>query len=252
MRLVFIVLGLALGAPWVQAQRWNPEPFTERGGIRFHNDLDFFLTEYSKAEIKEMRKQVSMLRMNFDKVIRATIKDIQAYSEGGNMVVSAHDFTLPEATTNEPYQLASHKGKLRAFMFASLSNPPARAQLPRWDLLRSKYDTADVELFVIYGKELHPGDKKSYRAYPQPKTQEQKRGYARQLATLTRLPVLVDALDDATLTAYGRVPNGAYVIDREGRLIFRGTWADSRKIEQILDTVLQWEAKGKPTLTPRR
>ncbi|MBS1567854.1 MAG: hypothetical protein JST45_00285, partial [Bacteroidetes bacterium] len=53
---------------------------------------------------------------------------------------------------------------------------------------------------------------------------------------------------DKVLTAYGRVPNGAYVIDEEGRLIFRGTWADSRKIEQIVNTVLKWEADGRPKL----
>ena len=50
------------------------------------------------------------------------------------------------------------------------------------------------------------------------------------------------------LEAYGRVPNGAYVIDADGKLIFRGTWADSRKVEQILDTVLKWYADGKPKL----
>ena len=38
------------------------------------------------------------------------------------------------------------------------------------------------------------------------------------------------------------------MIDADGRLIFRGTWADSRKIEHILDTVLKWYADGRPKL----
>ncbi len=249
MRRAFLIASLFVtGFATAQVHNWNPQPYRGDGGIRFNDDLDFYLNGYSKEQIREMRHQVSLWRMNFDKMIRATVKDIQAYSEGGNMVARTHDFTLPDIRTGAAYKLKEHNGKLRAFMFASLSNPPARTQLPYWDRLRTKYDTAQVELFVVYGKELHPGDKKKFRAYPVPKDLDQKRGYARELATMTALHVLVDGLDDAVLRAYGNVPNGAYVVDREGRLIFRGTWADSRKIEQILDTVLKWEAEGKPRL----
>ncbi len=248
MRFLFpILLLLALPAS-AQVQNWDPAPYAEKGGIRFNDDLDFFLNGYTKDEIKAMRQEVNIWRMNFDKMIRATIADIQAYSEGGNMVPGTHDFTLPDARTGQPYHLAAHKGKLRAFMFGSISNPPARAQLPFWDKLQAKYDTSKMELFVIYGKELHPGDKKNFSKYPVPATMEQKMGYAEDFAQLTRLPVLVDGLDNKVFTAYGKVPNGACVIDESGRLIFRGTWADSRKIEQILDTVLKWEADGRPKL----
>ncbi|MBK8948129.1 MAG: hypothetical protein IPM68_04500 [Flavobacteriales bacterium] len=48
----------------------------------FHDDLDFYLNSYSKQEIKSMRRMVSIWRMNFDKVIRATIDDIRTHSEG--------------------------------------------------------------------------------------------------------------------------------------------------------------------------
>lgn len=231
-----------------QVHNWDPQPYRGDGGIKFHDDLDFYLNGYSKEQIRDMRHQVSMWRMNFDKMIRATVRDIQAYSEGGNMVAKTHDFSLLDIRAGRNYKLKEHDGKLRAFMFASLTNPPARMQLPYLDRLRTKYDTAQVELFVIYGKELHPGDKKKFRAYPLPKDMDQKRGYARELSAMTELPVLVDGMDDAVLKAYGSVPNGAYVIDRDGRLIFRGTWADGRKIEQILDTVLKWEGEGKPRL----
>lgn len=246
-KLSYLLLLLALPAT-AQVQNWDPEPFREDGGIRFHDDLDFYLNGYTKDEIRGMRKQVSVWRMNFDKMIKATVQDIQDYSEGSNMPAQPYNFTLPEVRTGGSYHLGDHSGKLRAFMFGSITNPPARAQLPFWDVLRAKYDTARVELFVIYGKELHPSDKKHYKAYPVPKTMDQKRGYATELAAMTKLPVLVDGLDNKVLNAYGRVPNGAYVLDETGRLIFRGTWADSRKIEQIIGTVLKWEADGKPRL----
>ncbi|MCB0773019.1 MAG: hypothetical protein KDB93_06565 [Flavobacteriales bacterium] len=232
---LLLLLHLPLAA---QVQNWDPTPIRSSGGVRFHDDLDFFLNGYSKDDIKAMRKQVSTWRMSFDKMMRATIKDIQAYSEGGNMKPGMHDFTLDEVRTGEPYHLAAHPGKLRAFMFGSLTNPPARAQLPYWEKLRARYDTAQVELFVVYGRELHPGDRKKFGAYPPPATLEQKRSYAAEFAKLTTLPVLLDGMDDKVFTAYGRVPNGAYVINAKGQLIFRGTWADNRKIEHILDTVL--------------
>lgn len=246
-RIIYFLLVLAAPAT-AQVQNWDPTPYSVAGDIRFNDDLDFYLNGYTKEEIKTMRSEVSMWRMNFDKMIRATVADIRTYSEGSNMVPTTHDFTLPEVGTGTPYHLAAHKGKIRAFMFGSISNPPARAQLPFWDKLQGKYDTAQVELFVVYGKELHPGDRKNFSAYPAPTTIAQKTAYAMEFAKLTKLPVLVDGLDNKVLEAYGRVPNGAYVIDADGKLIFRGTWADSRKIEQILDTVLKWYADGKPKL----
>jgi len=42
------------------------------------------------------------------------------------------------------------------------------------------------------------------------------------------------------------VPNGCYVIDADGNLIFRGTWADSKKVEHIIDALLKWYRLGRP------
>jgi hypothetical protein len=250
MRSLLLLLVLLHGAAHAQLQNWNPEPYRTDSALIFRDDLDYYLNSYSQAEIKEMRKQVNIWRMNWDKVIRATIDDIRAYSEGNGMDPRTHDFTLPNARDGKSYHLGDRAGRVRAFMFGSLSNPPARMQLPMWDRLRTKYDTALVDLVVIYGKELHPGDRKAYRAYPEPKSEYEKMAYAQEFAQLTKLPVLVDGLNDAVLNAYGRVPNGAYVVDADGRLIFRGTWADSRKVEHIIDTLLKWYREGRPRSEP--
>ncbi|HEY0977613.1 MAG TPA: deiodinase-like protein [Flavobacteriales bacterium] len=241
--LLFLALPFSLSA---QLQNWNPDPYRTDSALIFRDDLDYYLNGYSKEEIQAMRKQVSIWRMNWDKVIKATIDDIRSYSEGNGMDVRTHDFTLVDARTGLPYHLQGRTGRIRAFMFGSLTNPPARMQLPYWDRLRTKYDTSKVDLLVIYGKELHPGDKKEYKNYPAPKSEYEKVAYAKEFAQLTKLPVLVDGLNNATLEQYGKVPNGAYVVDADGRLIFRGTWADSRKVEHIIDTVLKWYAEGRP------
>lgn len=234
-----------------QLQNWNPEPYRSDSALVFRDDLDYYLNSYSEAEIKQMRRQVSIWRMNWDKVIKATIEDLRRYSEGGGMDPHTHAFTLKEARNGGSHTLTAGPGKVRAFMFGSITNPPARMQLPQWDRLRAKYDTAKVDLFVVYGKELHPGDQKTFKAYPQPKSEYEKLAYAQEFAQLTKLPVLVDGLDNGVLDRYGKVPNGAYVIDADGRLVFRGTWADNRKVEHIIDMLLAWYAAGRPAADTR-
>lgn len=246
--LPFLVLALPLSA---QLQNWNPEPYHVDSSLVFRDDLDYYLNSYNEAEIKRMRKQVSIWRMNFDKVMRATIADLRTYSEGGGMAPVMHDFELADARDGHHYKLSAGHGRIRAFMFGSITNPPARFQLPLWDRLVKKYAGMGVDLFVVYGKELHPGDRVSFKDYPDPKSEYEKQAYAKEFAQLTTMPVLVDGLDDAVLNAYGRVPNGAFVFDADDKLIFRGTWADSRKIETIIDALLKFYKEGRPKAAPK-
>jgi hypothetical protein len=244
-----LILTIALFATSARAQivtNWDPKPFVTDSALVFHDDLDFYLNSYSKQEIKAMRRMVSIWRMNFDKVIRATINDIRTHSEGSGVATRTKDFELPIAQTGKTYRLSDDAGKVRVFMFGSITNPPARFQLPLWEALQQKFDTNQVRLFMIYGRELHPGDQKTYRDYPAPKSEHEKLAYAQELGNTVRIPVLVDGLNDAVSDLYGRAPNAAYVVDKDGTLIFRGTWADSRKIEHILTTLMRWYAEGKP------
>lgn len=249
MRRLLPVLLLLVPVPVLRAQivaNWDPKPYVTDSALVFHDDLDFYLNSYSKQEIKGMRQMVSIWRMNFDKVIRATIDDIRTHSEGAGVATRTKDFELPVAQTGARYRLSDDAGKVRVFMFGSITNPPARFQLPLWDALQRKYDSTQVRLFMIYGRELHPGDQKSYRKYPAPKSEHEKLAYAQELGNTVKIPVLVDGLNDAVLDSYGRAPNAAYIIDRDGNLVFRGTWADSRKVEYIVDTLLRWYAEGRP------
>ncbi len=235
-----------------QIQNWNPEPYHTDSALIFRDDLDYYLNSYSKEEIQRMRKQVNVWRMNFDKVIKGTIADLRTYSEGGNFKPGFHDFELRSAPDSSVrYDLGEHRGRIRAFMFSSITNPPARFQLPLWDRLHEKYAGKNVDLFTVYGKELHPKDRPTFKNYPAPKSEYEKRRYAIDLAAMTKLPVLVDGLDDAVFNTYGRVPNGVYVFDTDNNLVFRGTWADSRKVEHIIDMLLKWYAEGKPKAKPR-
>lgn len=239
---------LALSGVPVRAQlnNWDPTWYATDTTLVFHDDLDYYLNAYSKTDIKKMRKQVNIWRMNFDKLMRRTIRELRTYSEGGGMEPRTHHFALPVAQDGSTYSLDANKGKIRGFMFGSITNPPSRMQMERWSRLVQKYAKEDVQLFVIYGEELHPGDNKSFKAYPAPKSEYEKMAYAQEFAQLGKLPVLVDGLNNATLNAYGKAPNGAYLVDKDGALVFRGTWADARKMEHMIDTLLKWYKAGKP------
>ncbi len=247
MRNFILVAVLALSVPCsAQLNNWDPSWYPTDTALVFHDDLDYYLNAYSKKEIRTMRRQVRIWRMNFDKLMRKTIRDLRSYSEGHGMDPRTHDFTLPKAQDGGSYTLSANNGKIRAFMFGSITNPPARMQMERWSRLMKKYANQDVQLFVIYGDELHPGDGKAFKAYPLPKSEYEKMAYAQEFAQLGALPVLVDGLNDATYNAYGRAPNGAYLVDKDGNLVFRSTWADARKMEHMIDTLLKWYKAGKP------
>ena len=247
MRLLLPLLLLFAALPArAQLNNWDPSWYVTDSTLVFHDDLDYYLNAYSKNEIKEMRKEVNIWRMNFDKLMRQTIRELRTYSEGGGMEPRTHDFTLPIAQQEGSYHLGANNGKIRAFMFGSITDPPARVQMARWSSLVQKYAKEDVQLFVIYGREQHPEGGKTSKHYPQPKSETEKIAYAKEFAQLGKMPVLIDGLDDAVYTLYGKAPNGAYLVDKDGNLVFRGTWADARKMEHMIDTLLKWYKAGRP------
>jgi hypothetical protein len=247
MRVVFaLVLLLATLPGRAQLNNWDPSWYTTDSTLVFHDDLDYYLNAYSKNEIRAMRGTVSMWRMNFDKMMRQTYRELRTYSEGGGMQPVTHDFDLPLAQQEGRYRLREHDGRIRAFMFGSISNPPARIQLERWSALGRKYAREEVDIFVIYGRELHPGEGKGRKRYPLPQSGTEKLAYAKEFAALGTLPVLVDDLNDAVYADYGKAPNGAYLVDKDGNLVFRSTWADARKMEHMIDTLLRWYKAGRP------
>ena len=247
MRLLLPLLFVAASCTTsAQLNNWDPSWYPTDTALVFHDDLDYYLNAYSKEDIKQMRHQVNIWNMNFDKVMRQTIRELRTYSEGGGMDPHTHDFALPVAQDGSTYTLSANSGKIRAFMFGSITNPPARLQLEKWSQLVKKYGKEEVQLFMVYGDELHPGEKKQFKGYPVPKSETEKMAYAKDFAQLGKLPVLVDGLNDAVFNAYGRAPNGAYLVDKEGNLVFRGTWADARKMEHMIDTLLKWYKAGKP------
>lgn len=80
----------------------------------------------------------------------------------------------------------------------------------------------DVTFVMLNVREAHPGEN-----YPQPATMEEKTNHARALKDLYQLPwtVAVDDLDGTLNIAMDAKPNSAYLMDRDGKIVFRSVWA---------------------------
>jgi hypothetical protein len=101
--------------------------------------------------------------------------------------------------------------------------------------LKEKYGKNGVEFVVVYVREPHPGEP-AYRQYVQPQNLEQRRQYARELATTRHMKatVVVDTMDDTVSEQFGSLPNMVYVIDRDGTVAYKATWTMAEKIDQVL------------------
>lgn len=185
-----------------------------------------------------MRKQINMKKMAFNKMRRAEIAEVRSYSEGRANDGIFHDFELPLANSGT-LKTKEHRGQIMAFMFGSMTCPPTRYQLIVWEELQKKYEREEVLLFVIYSRERHAGEV-GFKEYESTNSNTEKQAMAAEMAKITTLTICVDDIDERVLEQYGTVPNSAYVIDKNGTMVFHQTWADSRKIEKVIDRLLEY------------
>jgi hypothetical protein len=89
----------------------------------------------------------------------------------------------------------------------------------------------DAAFFIVYIREAHPEDgwvlaenRREEIALPDPTSLEERAGAAKTciLRLRTRIPVLLDDVDDAVALAYGGWPDRLYLIGRDGRVAFQG------------------------------
>ena len=89
----------------------------------------------------------------------------------------------------------------------------------------------EVAFFVVYIREAHPEDgwvladnRDEGIAIADPVSLEERAAAADACALRlrTRIPILLDVLDDAAAKAYGGWPDRLWLIDRDGRVAFGG------------------------------
>jgi len=90
----------------------------------------------------------------------------------------------------------------------------------------------DVEFLTVYVREAHPGSRQGPST-----TLDEKVELARRTKLEYRDPrkFLVDSVDGELHRAYGSWPNMVYVMNPEGKVIYRCDWAFPHLIENVLE-----------------
>ena len=224
---------------------WSPAPKDLNGRVVFEEHYSMHPGHYTFTEKLGIATKVDVKKMFGKspaerKKAFAEFSTIRTQSPVG---VLAPDFEL-KTTTGETVRLSDKRGRIAVFMFVAMTCPPARTQVELWKGLYEKYDTNDVEIFFVYSRERHAGER-GYPEFKETKTTSDRVVYAKMLSKITAVPIVVDPIDEPTLKDYGMVPNAAFIIDKDGFVVFKSQWADVRKIERAVQQLLFAEGQKK-------
>ena len=224
---------------------WDSAPKQMDGRTVFEEHYSMHPGHYSFSEKLGIATKVDVMklvRMDPEKRKKgfAEFSTIRTQSPVGTL---APDFEL-ETTDGQSIRLSDKRGRIAVFMFVAMTCPPARTQVDLWTVLHEQYDPDEVDMFFVYSRERHPGER-GFPEFKQTTTTEERMAYARMLSEITDVPIAVDPIDERTLKDYGIVPNAAFVVDRDGYIVFKSQWADVHKITQVVDQILGAEALSK-------
>jgi len=141
----------------------------------------------------------------------------------------AIDFTVHKMDGTE-VKLSDFRGKWVVIETGSLTCPMYVKNVNKLNALKAKY--SDVEFLVVYVREAHPGqwvkphndlDDKIQRA------QQTKDDYG------DMREFLVDDVNGSMHQAYGSLPNMVYVVNPDGKVVYRCDWAFADRIEGVLE-----------------
>lgn len=217
---------------------WDSAPQQVNGRTVFDAHFSMHPGHYSFSEKLGIATKVDVLKMvrmepEKRKKSFAEFSTIRTQSRVGTM---APDFELA-TTDGGSIRLSDKRGRIAVFMFVAMTCPPARTQVDLWTELHDNFDPEQVEMFFVYSRERHPGER-GYQDFRQTTTTDERMAYAKMMSGITDVPIAVDPADEPTLKDYGIVPNAAFVIDREGYIVFKSQWADVHKIREVIDQLL--------------
>lgn len=124
----------------------------------------------------------------------------------------------------------------------SMTCPMTASAMPSLKRLHADFGK-EIAFVMLDVREAHPGEN-----YPQPETFERKLAHARALRDTYQLPwpVAVDGLDGTLHLPMDGKPNSAYLVDRNGKIVFRSIWArDERSLRRALESVARDEKPAK-------
>ncbi len=119
-------------------------------------------------------------------------------------------------------------------VFGSYTCPVTASAAPGLNDLHARFGDR-VRFVMVKVREAHPGAR-----VPQPSDLEEKREHAERLRDFHRIQyeVAVDDIDGTLHRALSPKPNSAYLLGKDGRILFRAHWAnDTKALEKALDAI---------------
>ena len=219
---------------------WDPTPRQLDGRTVFEEHSSPHPGHYTFTQKLSIASKVDALRMLREPERREKgMAEAATFRQQSPIGSPAPDFEL-ETTDGEVVRLSDKRGRIAVFMFVAMTCPPARTQVELWNALRDEHGMDDIDMFFVYSRERHPGEP-GYRDFKPTTTTAERMDYARMMAAITDVPIVVDPIDERTLKAYGMVPNAAFVVDRDGYIVFKARWSDVNKINHVINQLLAAE-----------
>ena len=166
-----------------------------------------------------------------DKLLGALERgEIGSFREGPNVNEPAPDFELQTHDGKRTIRLSELRGAPVVLVFGNYTCGPFRKMFPRIDDLARRYRD-EAEFLAVYVRETHPSDGFRMKAnerqgvrIAQPTTYDQRVAAAQRChaAFQPSMPLLVDELDDPVSENYSGRPIRLYVIDRQGKVAYKG------------------------------
>jgi tetratricopeptide (TPR) repeat protein len=160
---------------------------------------------------------------------RAVAERLERPSSGPQKNAMAPDFALRDATTQQVVRLSQFRGKTPVVLiFGSYTCPNFRGSAEALKRMQAKYGK-EAAFLLIYIREAHAaGDWQSTRneregvALAPATLLSQKQEHAVMCSRALHLPfqALVDGVDGKVETAYDAWPSRAFVVSREGRVVY--------------------------------
>ncbi len=124
-------------------------------------------------------------------------------------------------------------------IFGSYTCPVTDSAAPGLNELHARYGDR-VRFVMVNVREAHPG-----KAVPQPKALDEKMAHAEQLRDLHgfKLEMTVDDIDGTFHRTLSPKPNSAYVLGKDGTILFRAQWAnDTKALAEALEAIAAGES----------
>ncbi len=158
-----------------------------------------------------------------------------------------------------PFQTSSLKGHYTVLTFGCLTCPPSIWNIPGLEAVARDYEPKGVKFYFVYKSLAHP---EIAGGYVQPITLEERLEQVKQarLQFDTRVPWLVDAIDNRFKHAMGDRPNSQFIVDPDGMIVRKRAWSNPQQVREDLKTLVgpservtqpsELELKLSPALKP--